>query len=75
MKFEHADQDPNEEGISEDEMAQRIEFLDIVWWPKILEDVQEEHDRLNEEHGESFTQQWDKIVNAPHHPQHGFEAG
>ena len=73
MKFEHADQDPNEEGITAEEKARRIEYLDKVWWPKILERVQSEHERLANEHGESFMEHWDRIVNEPQHLQHGFE--
>ena len=75
MRFDHADQDPNEEGISAEEKARRIEYLDKEWWPKVLEGVQEEHERLTDEHGESFMQQWNNIVNKPQNLQHGFEPG
>lgn len=75
MEFDHADQDPGEEGISEEEKARRLEFLDTVWWPKILEEVQVEHERLNSEHGESYMKQWDTIVNTGPDLQHGFEPG
>jgi hypothetical protein len=75
MKFDHADQDPNEEGISADEKVRRMEYLDTVWWPQVLARVQSEHERLTDEHGESFMQQWDRIVNKPADLQHGFEPG
>ena len=75
MEFDHADQDPDAEGISEEEKARRIEYLDKQWWPKILAEVQDEHARLIDEHGESFMQHWDSVVNEPPHLQHGFEPG
>lgn len=75
MEFDHADQDPNEEGISAEEKTRRIEYLDKEWWPKVLAGVREEHERLTDEHGESFMQQWNKIVNAPQNLQQGFEPG
>ena len=75
MQFDHADQDPNEEGISEEEKARRIEYLDKVWWPKIMEGVQNEHERLTSEHGESFMKSWATIANRSPNVQHGFEPG
>jgi hypothetical protein len=75
MKFDHADQDPNEEGISEEEKARRLEYLDKVWWPKVLESVQEEHERLAEEHGEAYMKSWNVIANRSPDVQHGFEPG
>ncbi|NIL99218.1 MAG: hypothetical protein GTO62_19480 [Planctomycetales bacterium] len=73
MKFDHAHQDPHEEGISEDEQARRIEYLDKVWWPQVLEQVAENRQQLEEAHGDSFIQHWERVVNkAPEEP-HGFE--
>jgi hypothetical protein len=63
MKFEHADMDPDEEGISAEERARRIEYLDKVWWPRLLADVHEQRLRLVKEYGQSFITQWEQLVN------------
>lgn len=63
MKFDHADRDPDEEGLSPEERARRLEYLDKVWWPRVLADVHEQRLRLEQEHGESFIQHWQRIVN------------
>ncbi len=73
MKFEHGAMDPEEEGISAEERLRRIEYLDQVWWPQILEKVSQEHDRLVNEHGESYLQRWQRVVNRSPDQPGGFE--
>ncbi len=73
MQFDHEDDDPNEEGISAEEKQRRIKHLDEVWWPRVLEKVAEEHQRLTDEHGESFIEYWQRVVNETPNPPHGFE--
>ncbi|MCH5373712.1 MAG: hypothetical protein JJ992_07025 [Planctomycetes bacterium] len=63
MKFDHAGMDPDEEGLSQEERARREEYLDKVWWPRLLASVHEQRLRLEQEHGESFVKHWQRIVN------------
>ena len=72
MKFDHADMDPEAEGISAEEKARRIEYLDSVWWPKVLEDVAKSQTTLAEKHGESFLEHWQSVVNRHPDVPHGF---
>lgn len=73
MKFDHADQDPNEKGISNEERARRIEFLDQQWWPQLLEKVDRQRRRLEELDGDSFIERWEEAVNKTPAEPHGFE--
>lgn len=75
MKFDHADQDPDEEGISEEERARRIKYLDEVWWPEVLGKVGQQHRHLEKAHGESFVDHWQRFVNQDPPQPHGFQAG
>ena len=63
MQFEHTDMDPDEQGLSQEERARRLEYLDKVWWPRVLAEVHEQRLRLEQEHGESFIGFWQRIVN------------
>ena len=63
MKFEHGDRDPNEAGLSQEERDRRVEYLDKVWWPRLLADVHEQRLRLEREHGEAFIRHWQRVVN------------
>lgn len=74
MQFDHADMDPNAEGISPEEHARRLEYLDTQWWPQVLEKVNAERQRLEEEHGETFIKHWQRVVNRHPHSSHGFSA-
>lgn len=47
MKFQLGPNSPFEEGISHEEKAKRTEYLDKVWWPKILEHVAEGKAKLD----------------------------
>ncbi|GAA4457991.1 hypothetical protein [Novipirellula rosea] len=75
MKFDHADMDPNEEGISAEEKKRRLEYLDTVWWPKVLQKVHVERQRLEAEHGETFIKRWHQAVNRSAEQPHGFGNG
>lgn len=75
MQFERADMDPNEEGIAAEEKARRIEYLDTVWWPKVLARVNAERERLEAEHGESFISQWHRAVHHKPDQSHGVGLG
>ncbi|QDU99052.1 hypothetical protein [Lignipirellula cremea] len=74
MKFDHADQDPNEPGISPEEKERRLAYLDNEWWPSVLKSVHEEKSRLEQEHGESFMHHWHNLVNQAPPAPHGFQA-
>ena len=74
MQFDHADMDPDEKGISADEKARRIEYLNVVWWPEVLQRVHGERQRLEAEHGESFIEHWQRVVNRAPDTPHGFDA-
>ena len=71
MQFEHDDMDPEEAGISADEKARRTKYLNDVWWPQITQQVEEEHQRLKREHGETFIERWHHLVDQPPDVQHG----
>ncbi len=69
MDFEHTEMDPYEEGISEEERARRVEYLNTVWWPDVLEQVEAERRRLEEEHGHTFSEHWKSVVHrSPERP-------
>ncbi len=75
MHFDHAGMDPDEEGISDQEWARRIDYLDTVWWPRVLARVNEERRRLANQCGPSFTARWERAVNNAPVEAHGFELG
>ncbi len=47
MKFEHGDQDPNEDGITEEERLHRIAYLDEQWWPNVIAQVNQQKESLS----------------------------
>jgi hypothetical protein len=73
MRFDHADMDPDEAGISAEERTHRVQHLDVVWWPRVLQQVHGERQRLEAEHGESFIEHWERVVNHATDVPHGFE--
>lgn len=73
MEYDHGDMDPNELGISDEEKARRIEYLNTEWWPKILEQVEEERQRLAHQHGETFMEHWKSVTHIDPEGHQGFE--
>ncbi len=73
MKFDDHQMDPEEEGISAEERARRIEYLDKEWWPQVLAKTNDEKQRLEEIHGETFISHWERVVNRSPDEPHGFE--
>jgi hypothetical protein len=73
MKFDHGEMNPHEDGITEEERAKRLDYLDEVWWPETLARVEEERSRQHRLYGESFFRRWEEIVNQAPPVQHGFE--
>jgi len=65
MQFEVEGMDPHEEGISEEEKKRRIEYLNNVWWPQVIAQVEEERQRLETLHGATFMSHWKDLL---HHP-------
>jgi hypothetical protein len=62
MKFDHGPLDPEEPGISAAQRQQRIEHLDKVWWPQVLRQVRQEHQKLLEAgHATPFKQWMDEV--------------
>lgn len=73
MHFEHGPHDPDEPGISAEERARRIEYLDTQWWPQILAQVQTEKEKLHQLPGGNPIKKWrDEVMREPPSP-HGFE--
>ena len=75
MQFDHAGMDPHEEGISVEEQSRRMEYLNNEWWPEVLQQVHNEKQRLEAEHGETFTHHWHDIVYQSPRTPHGFGIG
>ncbi len=72
MNFEHEGLDPYEEGISPEEHDQRVAYLNSTWWPEVLQRVDEERQRLEAEHGETFAKHWQHVLDMPTDNPHGF---
>ena len=75
LQFEYPEMDPHEAGISTEEQARRIEYLNTVWWPGILQDVSNQRQSLENEHGESFTELWNRTVRESPETPHFFGIG
>ena len=77
LTFEHGPHDPHEEGISDEERARRMEYLDNEWWPKIIAHVNEQKETLSQLPGGNPIHRWRRgvIDAAKPRQQHGFEAG
>jgi hypothetical protein len=72
MQFEVEGMDPHEEGISEEEKNHRIEYLNNVWWPQVIQRVEEERQRLEAVHGETFIAHWKQLLHHATDSTHGF---
>lgn len=72
MNFEQEGIDPDEAGISEEEREHRIEYLDKVWWPRVLADVHEQRLALAREHGPTFMERWAQFTKDEPDVTHGF---
>lgn len=75
MNFEQEGLDPDEEGISVEEHDRRVAYLNSTWWPEVLKCVEEEKQRLETEHGETFIQHWKHVLEVPTSHPHGFGVG
>lgn len=74
MSFDHGPHDPAEPGISDEEKAKRVAYLDSQWWPDVLGKVRTERDALAALPGGSPIQRWhDEAMKEPPQ-QHGYEA-
>ena len=73
--FEHGPNDPHEEGISDEERARRMDYLNTQWWPKIIAQVNEEKESLSQLPGGNPIRKWREGVIDAVEPQqqHGFE--
>ena len=73
MKFDQGANDPDEEGISEEERQRRIAHLDEQWWPNVIAKVNQEKETLSQLPGGNPIRKWrDAAMQEP--PQaHGFE--
>ena len=75
LNFEHGPNDPHENGISDEERARRMDYLNSEWWPKIIAQVNEEKNKLSRLPGGSPIRKWrEQVIDAvePRQP-HGFE--
>lgn len=77
LNFEHGPNDPHEEGISDEERARRMQFLDAEWWPQVIAQVNDEKQKLSQLPGGNPIRKWRENVidDAMPRQQHGFEAG
>lgn len=74
MEYDHGEMDPNEPGLSAEEKARRIEYLNKEWWPQILKQVEEERHRLAVKHGGTFMDHWKNVIYNKPAGHQGFEA-
>lgn len=73
MKIDHGENDPDEEGISEEERQRRIAYLDEQWWPNIIAQVAKEKEALSKLPGGNPVHKWrDEITKEPP-TQQGFQ--
>lgn len=75
MQFDHADMDPHHDCISDEESTRRMEYLNTVWWPSILQQVQDERIRLEAQHGESFIKHWERVTKPAENSSNAFGVG
>lgn len=73
MKFDHGDNDPHEEGISEEERQRRIAYLDEQWWPNIIAQVNQEKETLSQLPDGNPIKKWREGANQEPPPPHGFQ--
>ena len=73
MRFDHGPNDPEEEGIGEEERARRLEYLDTVWWPQVLADVRAEKEKLDQLPGGNPIRKWREQTMHEPPEAHGFE--
>ncbi len=72
MKIDHGENDPDEEGISEEERQRRIKFLNEHWWPNVIAQVAKEKEELSKLPGGNPVPKWrDELLQQPPDP-HGF---
>jgi hypothetical protein len=74
MSFEHGPHDPDEPGISAEERAKRMEYLDSQWWPSLLEKVGKQRDELAQLPGGSPIKRWREEAMREPPSQHGYNA-
>ena len=76
LNFDHGSNDPHEEGISDEARAQRMEYLDDEWWPKIIAQVNQEKETLSQLPGGNPIHKWRaEVIDAADPPRpHGYEA-
>ncbi|MEQ8791604.1 MAG: hypothetical protein RIC55_35405 [Pirellulaceae bacterium] len=73
MDFDHGEHDPEEPGISEEERARRVEYLDTVWWPKIIAQVNQQKKNVVDLPHDTFIRKWSQEVMEQPPEQEGFE--
>jgi hypothetical protein len=72
MEFEHGPNDPNEEGVSEEERKRRIKYLDEEWWPEVIARVNKEKEKLASLPGGNPIHRWREEVVKDEPQPHGF---
>jgi hypothetical protein len=73
MNFEHGPHDPDEPGISEEEKARRVAYLDTEWWPSVLAHVEKGKSTLSALPGGNPIKHWRDVVMHEPKPAHGFQ--
>ena len=73
MKFELGPNSPFEEGLSHEEREKRTQYLDQVWWPKILEHVSEGRKKLAALPEGNPIRYWREVVDASPTLPHGIQ--
>jgi hypothetical protein len=72
MKFEHGENDPHEEGITEEERKRRIDYLDNEWWPNVIAQVNQEKEEIVNMPGETPIQKWSDMASKEPRHSSGF---
>jgi hypothetical protein len=73
MDYNHGANDPDEEGISDEERQRRTSYLDEQWWPNILSQVNQEKDTLSQLPGGNPIRKWRETAMNEPQQAHGFE--
>ncbi len=73
MNYDHGPHDPEEEGIKDEEQAQRIEYLDKEWWPKIIAIANQQKSEIELSTADTPIKHWEEIMHQHPPHSHGFE--
>jgi hypothetical protein len=73
MNYDHGPRNPHEEGISDKEQAERMEYLDKEWWPKIIAIASQQRSQIELSSADTPIKHWEEIMHQHPSLPHGFE--